>query len=136
MSPATTQGFEASVVKYLKQQAGRAQNPWFRPMIFLPGEGTGPPWCCTSLCEEHVPEHLRRLVALPSRTSRKVCAREDCEESTTAASDDEDASVPGSASDAETAIAMQAAVAKFLRACGNPGQASPPGTRAPREGSC
>jgi len=128
MSPATTQGFEASVVKYLKQQAGRAQNPWFRPMIFLPGEGTDPPWCCKS--------HLRRLVALPSRTSRKVCAREDCEESTTAASDDEDASVPGSASDAETAIAMQAAVAKFLRACGSPCQASPPGARAPREGSC
>jgi hypothetical protein len=34
VSPALTQGFEANVTQYVRKDAQRIQNPWFRPMIF------------------------------------------------------------------------------------------------------
>eukprot|EP00927_Polykrikos_kofoidii_P048630 TRINITY_DN42878_c0_g1_i1.p1 TRINITY_DN42878_c0_g1~~TRINITY_DN42878_c0_g1_i1.p1 ORF type:complete len:355 (+),score=67.47 TRINITY_DN42878_c0_g1_i1:135-1199(+) len=32
--PAATQGFDANVAKFVRKDAQRIQNPWFRPMIF------------------------------------------------------------------------------------------------------
>jgi len=129
MSPAVTQGFRANVVKYLKHQAGRVQNPWFRPMIFVPNEGTGVQWCCFSLCEEHLPDRVRRMITdtstggsgcssiqapSPSRSPMTVAedlqGDESCKESEVG---------DAASSDADTAVAMQAAVSKFLRACGD-----------------
>jgi len=34
VSPALTQGFDANVSQYVRKDAQRIQNPWFRPMIF------------------------------------------------------------------------------------------------------
>eukprot|EP00421_Protoceratium_reticulatum_P053126 CAMPEP_0168504174 /NCGR_PEP_ID=MMETSP0228-20121227/76234_1 /TAXON_ID=133427 /ORGANISM="Protoceratium reticulatum, Strain CCCM 535 (=CCMP 1889)" /LENGTH=295 /DNA_ID=CAMNT_0008521251 /DNA_START=24 /DNA_END=908 /DNA_ORIENTATION=- len=43
VSPALTQGFEANVAQYVRKDAQRIQNPWFRPMIFeAPREGAAP----------------------------------------------------------------------------------------------
>lgn len=43
VSPAITQGFEANIAQFVKKDAQRIQNPWFRPMIFGPeGEGGMP----------------------------------------------------------------------------------------------
>lgn len=39
VSPALTQGFEANVAQYVRRDAQRVQNPWFRPMIFRPDAG-------------------------------------------------------------------------------------------------
>jgi len=38
VSPALTQGFEANVAQYVRKDAQRIQNPWFRPMIFADGD--------------------------------------------------------------------------------------------------
>jgi hypothetical protein len=38
VSPALTQGFEANVTQYVRKDAQRIQNPWFRPMIFTDGD--------------------------------------------------------------------------------------------------
>jgi len=69
VSPAVTQGLAANACKYLKYQAGRVQNPWFKPMIFVPPED-GPevgaraaPWQCLPLTEENLPGPLRSHVA-------------------------------------------------------------------------
>jgi len=35
VSPALTQGFDANVSQYVRKDAQRIQNPWFRPMIFF-----------------------------------------------------------------------------------------------------
>jgi len=34
VAPATTQGYDANVAKYMRKDAKRIQNPWFRPLIF------------------------------------------------------------------------------------------------------
>eukprot|EP00929_Paragymnodinium_shiwhaense_P095516 TRINITY_DN566_c0_g2_i1.p1 TRINITY_DN566_c0_g2~~TRINITY_DN566_c0_g2_i1.p1 ORF type:complete len:423 (-),score=120.42 TRINITY_DN566_c0_g2_i1:485-1606(-) len=34
VSPALTQGFQANIVQFVRKDAQRIQNPWFRPMIF------------------------------------------------------------------------------------------------------
>lgn len=38
VSPALTQGFEANITQYVRKDAQRIQNPWFRPMIFADGD--------------------------------------------------------------------------------------------------
>jgi len=136
MSPAVTQGFQANVMKYLKHQAGRVQNPWFRPMIFVPEEGSGVQWCCFSLCEENLPDSVRRMLKdtfnggsvccsssasstqAPSPSRSPITAGEDLRGDESG----NESEVGDTASpDADTAEAMQAAVSKFLRACGDGG---------------
>jgi len=39
VTPAITQGFEANVAQFMRKDAQRIQNPWFRPMIFALAEG-------------------------------------------------------------------------------------------------
>jgi len=64
-SPAVTQGFDANVKKYLKHQAGRVQNPWFKPMIFVPPmrdtEAVCSRWRRLPLSEENLREHARTM---------------------------------------------------------------------------
>jgi len=142
MSPAVTQGFQANVMKYLKHQAGRVQNPWFRPMIFdfVPHKGgTGVKWCCFSLSEEHLPDNVRRMIKDASMAGNV------CNSSTSSSSSSTQAPSPSrspmavvedlrgdescnesevgdtASPDADTAVVMQAAVSKFLRACGDCG---------------
>lgn len=135
MSPAVTQGFQANVMKYLKHQAGRVQNPWFRPMIFVPNEGSGVQWCCFSLCEEHLPDSVRRMIKDTS-TGGSACSSSASSSSTQAPSPsrspiavaedlhgdescNESEAGETASPDADTAVVMQAAVSKFLRACGD-----------------
>mmetsp|Transcript_45308 Transcript_45308/g.113982 ORF Transcript_45308/g.113982 Transcript_45308/m.113982 type:complete len:424 (+) Transcript_45308:148-1419(+) len=79
VSPAKTQGLAANACKYLKHQATRIQNPWFKPMIFVPPEdgaevGTGAvPWCCLPLTEENLPEPIRSVVATLAAVQSKGC---------------------------------------------------------------
>jgi len=39
VTPALTQGFDSNVTEFMRKDAQRIQNPWFRPMIFALGEG-------------------------------------------------------------------------------------------------
>ncbi|CAE8632271.1 unnamed protein product [Polarella glacialis] len=41
VAPALTQGFDANVAQYVRKDAQRIQNPWFRPMIFSQETGNG-----------------------------------------------------------------------------------------------
>jgi hypothetical protein len=64
MMPADTQGFEACAVAYLKQQAGRVQNPWFRPIIFVQSEqGSTSKYRIRPLTEGNLPEPYRSRLA-------------------------------------------------------------------------
>lgn len=118
MTPATTQGFEGNVVKYLKHQAGRVQNPWFKPMIFVKGEGAD---TCLPLAEENLPESVRSTL----KTSRQVQAQVPAERLALALnSGDEgeegEACSPDSGvadTDAVVLSDMQSAVRRFLRSC-------------------
>jgi len=132
LSPAVTQGFDANVVKYLKHQAGRVQNPWFKPMIFVPsvadeadGDDTngGMKWQCLPLCEENLPEATRRLVVKPggsatSRTKAAPLGKQLVDEAHTGAlageSEDDDDDDKDT-SDANHGLVIEAAVHKFLR---------------------
>ena len=58
MCPAETQGFDANVLKYLRHQSSRVQNPWFKPMIFVAG-APGSDQQCLPLTKENIPERLR-----------------------------------------------------------------------------
>mmetsp|Transcript_44037 Transcript_44037/g.94363 ORF Transcript_44037/g.94363 Transcript_44037/m.94363 type:complete len:233 (-) Transcript_44037:359-1057(-) len=41
VSPAVTQGFEANVARYVRKDAQRIKNAWFRPMVFPKGGAEG-----------------------------------------------------------------------------------------------
>lgn len=77
LSPAVTQGLAAIAYKYLKYQASRVRNPWFKPMIFVPPEdgpkaGAGAEaWRCLPLTQENLPEHLRLAVAALAAAERR-----------------------------------------------------------------
>lgn len=141
LSPAVTQGFDANVSKYLKHQAGRVLNPWFKPMIFVPPEegaeaGLGlARWRCLPLSEENLAEHRRTRM----ETYMEVDAVEAGDEQLGASglkfpalgvqhgekdedevddAPEDDAGADGDIGDEAAAAAMKAAVAKFLRSCG------------------
>eukprot|EP00421_Protoceratium_reticulatum_P000206 CAMPEP_0168367714 /NCGR_PEP_ID=MMETSP0228-20121227/5880_1 /TAXON_ID=133427 /ORGANISM="Protoceratium reticulatum, Strain CCCM 535 (=CCMP 1889)" /LENGTH=422 /DNA_ID=CAMNT_0008380543 /DNA_START=236 /DNA_END=1503 /DNA_ORIENTATION=+ len=128
--PAVTQGFEAHVLKYIKHQGGRVQNPWFRPMIFIRNEGGSSPWRCLPLSEEHLPDRLRRTIAAaPGDAPPRLAASFGLATPPGLAAPreadlDSDPESPeaGDASDAEAAAAMAAAVSHFLHECGHPSQ--------------
>jgi len=67
VSAATTQGFDANVLKYLQQQSNRIQNPWFKPMIFVPSHVEGQPWSCLPLSMETLPPRLRSQAKMTRR---------------------------------------------------------------------
>lgn len=55
MSAAETQGLHNNARKYLKQQAHRVLNPWFKPMIF---KQVGDDLVCYPLCADHMPKDV------------------------------------------------------------------------------
>mmetsp|Transcript_29591 Transcript_29591/g.64339 ORF Transcript_29591/g.64339 Transcript_29591/m.64339 type:complete len:418 (+) Transcript_29591:28-1281(+) len=120
LSPAITQGFDANVIKYLKTQAERVQNPWFKPMIFVPdSEGN---CCCLPLCEENLPEKLRNLVTTSGILSAKPGA-ETKEDTVQCASSGLAADAEGS-EDSDHAAFLEAEVQRFLRTCGDEGSSA------------
>lgn len=66
MSAAETQGLYANAHKYLKQQAHRVLNPWFKPIIFkeVNNEVIGYP-----LCAEYLPKDDPKNNSLDTRPS-------------------------------------------------------------------
>jgi len=71
VSAATTQGFESNVWKYLQQSSSRINNPWFKPMIFLPSE-LPELWHCHPLSLDVLPEPLRCQAASKTCNRRRM----------------------------------------------------------------
>lgn len=123
MSPAVTQGLDANVLKYLNYQAGRVQNPWFKPMIFVASETPGTPWRCLSLTEENLPPRLRRQLGTCSSAAEVsdgsghdlAVGGPELEFTGESAVD------CAGTSDSETASFIEAAVQQFLRSCADDG---------------
>jgi hypothetical protein len=72
MKPADTQGFDNNVLKYIKHQANRVQNAWFRPMIFKPSSDPqkGIRSCeCLTLAVENLPKRLQDRLANSALTT-------------------------------------------------------------------
>jgi len=72
VSAATTQGFESNVWKYLQQSSSRINNPWFKPMIFLPSEELPEVWHCHPLSLDVLPEPLRCQAASKTFSRRRM----------------------------------------------------------------
>jgi len=75
MCAADTQGFYANAQKYLKQQAHRVVNPWFKPMIFMQVEDE---IVAYPLCTDHLPKDvLEEIIGSLNDTSASTLRLKD-----------------------------------------------------------
>jgi len=110
LTPATTQGFEGNAIKYLKHQAGRVQNPWFKPMIFVKGDSEDARDVCLPLAEENLPAWLRGKIGTrpqPSQAKQSTCVEDDTDHVHVSSRD----------VDADAMAHMEDEVRKFLASC-------------------